>query len=237
MLRIAFFSFLICISVAGYAQETIVENGKYAPGINEEYHVLKSNPNIKHGLYRAFYNRKTVIATGMYTQGKKSGTWHFYNNVGKVVQHYNFDTNKAFFLVNNELPANLIQYEFLPKPADTDSLTLPVKIGGVLYGYLPYINKFKVKNTVEYVQGSLYGILEILVSPAGRLAECKLLVRAKVWKNNQWLPDIIDSYLLNPELLSDDDKTFAPGTVNKQQVSSTIYIYCTIKPNGRIAID
>ncbi|MEO6522130.1 MAG: hypothetical protein ABIN91_10665 [Mucilaginibacter sp.] len=236
MLRIVFLSSLICISVAAYAQETIIEKGKYSPWITEEYHVLKNATNIKHGTYRAFYNKKTVIAAGIYVQGKKAGMWHFYNSSGKVVQHYNFDTQQPLLLVNNELPPNLIQYEFLPKPADTDSLTLPVKIGGVLYGYLPYINKFKVKNNKEYVEGSLYGILEILVSPAGRLAECKLLVRAKVWKNNQWLPDIIDSYILNPELLSEDEKMFAPGTVNKQKVPSTIYIYCTIKSNGRIAI-
>jgi len=236
MRRAVLLTLLMCISLSIYAQETILETGKYAPGITEQYHVLKSDPKIKHGIYQAFLNKKTVIASGMYNQGKKSGTWHFYNSAGKAIQHYNFDTNKPLYLVNDELPPNRVQYEFLPKPLDTDSLNLPIKIGGVLYGYAPYINKFKVKTKAEYVEGSLFGILQILVSPAGRLAECKLLIHAKIWKDNQWLPDVIDSYVLNSELLSEDDKLFVPGTVNKQAVPSTIFIYCSIKATGHIAI-
>lgn len=237
MSRIVFILLLVSVWLNGYGQETIIQQAKYAPGITETYHVLKTNPGIKNGIYQALYNKKIAIATGMYTNNIKTGMWHFYNTQGKVVQHYNFDKKQALLLVRDELPPNQIQYEFLPKPNDTDTLTLPVKIGGLAYGYLPYLNKFKVKNKLEYVEGSMFGILQILVSPSGRLAECVLLVKAKIWADNYWQIATIESYELKPELLSDDDKQFIPATVNGQFVPCTIYIYCNIAPSGRVSIN
>lgn len=235
MLRITLLSFFVILSCTAFGQETLTETGTYAPDITEVYHVLKADPKVKQGLYQAFYRKKTVIAMGMYNKGEKAGMWHYYNAAGKVIQHYNFDKQHLLYSIADELSPNQLQYEFLPRPADTDSLTLPVKVGGILYGYARYINKFKVQNNVQYVEGSMYGILQILVSPAGRLAECKLLIYAKIWKD-RWQTAIIDSYDLNPELLSADDKIFIPGTVNRQAVPATINIYCTIKPNGLVTI-
>jgi hypothetical protein len=235
MLRILLLFVLFSISLAGYAQDTLQVLDNYAPGVTQKYHVLKSSPNVKDGLYQAFFKRKTILASGPYRKGKRIGLWHFYNMSGKVIQHYNYNTNEPVFLAASELPADYMQYEFLPQPLNTDTLTLPIKIGGVLYGYLPYISKFKVKNDIEY-SGEMHGILQILVSPSGRLAECILLVKAKVWKVNMWQTDTIETYQLNPELLDEYDKQFIPATVNHQKVSSTIYIYCQIQANGRLSI-
>jgi hypothetical protein len=116
-------------------------------------------------------------------------------------------------------------------------VTRPERIGGILYGYAPYLKMFKVQDqTSSFLSGSAYGIIELLVSPYGRLAECKLFVKAKVWQDDKIVETVIDTYNLDTELLSEDDKIFMPATVNHQNTSVTIYLICNIKANGLLSL-
>lgn len=236
MIRYTIILLFLGISFNGFAQEITSLSNTYAPNITEKYHALKSDMNIKQGLYQAFYKHKTLVATGMYTQGKRTGTWHFYDHLGRIIQHYNYDRKQFMYAIQEDTTANVIQYEFVPKPGATDSLTLPYKVGGLLYGYLPIIKKFKVKDASLYYTGSVFGVLELLISPNGLLAECKLTVKTRKYIDGQLYGVPADSYLLNIDLLNQEDKEFVPATVNHKNISSTIYLYCNIANNGLISV-
>jgi len=76
----------------------------------------------------------------------------------------------------------------------------------------------------------VYAVLQLLISPIGRLAECKLLVKSKASQRT------IDTYVLNNELLSEDDRAFVPASINHENTLANIYILCKIQSNGHISI-
>ncbi|RKR83647.1 hypothetical protein BDD43_3859 [Mucilaginibacter gracilis] len=236
MLRSVLLFCLLSTTLSVYAQETIELSNNYSPDIIQKYHAFKDNRDIKHGAYQAFYKKKTVVASGLYTQGKRTGVWHFYDIKGNITQHYNYDKNQLLYVTDEDPTGNFTKYEFIPKPAATDSVTFPIKIGGLLYGYQPYLKMFRVDEVNLYNPASVYAVLEILVTPFGQLAECKLMVKTKVMVNFQIQETNVATYLLNNDLLSPEDKQFLPASVNRQPVSSTIYIYCNVQSNGRISI-
>src|ERR1700712_4650926 len=143
MLRSVIILIILSIPFTGYAQQTDLISNKYAPGVTEIYHVLKTNGNIKQGLYQVFYKRKILIASGYYTQNKRSGIWYFYNIAGLAVQRYNYDKKRPLALGMEDTSSNIINYNIVNIPQNTDSVSIPVRIGGIFYGYLPYIKKFK----------------------------------------------------------------------------------------------
>jgi hypothetical protein len=238
MLRTILIAILISLSLSGYAQETIADYNKLSPGVTEEFHVLKSDHKIKNGPYKAFYNKKILIASGNYSNNKRTGVWYFYNSMGHEIQQYDFDQKKLISGTVHELTEDFLSYEFLPKVNDSDSVIFPIKVGGLFYGYLNYVNKFKVKTDAENSENTRqHGVLQMLVSPGGRLAECTLLIKGRVLINYRPQTATIDKYQLDPELLSEDDKLFIPAKVNGVNVAVTIYIYCYIKSNGKIQIN
>lgn len=229
MLRITLFFILLSVAYESRAQETIVVTDKIGRDMSAKYHVLKSNPAVKQGLYQALYKKKTVVALGNYEQDKQTGIWHFYDPAGKIVQRYNYSTQKLTYLAPDDTASYTIQYAFDNKLTDTDHITKPIRVGGVFYGYLPYLKSFKIEQTGLAPQ-SLYGVLQLLISPIGRLAECKLMIKTKLRDH------VIDRYQLNGELLKDDDRLFIPATINGENVSSTIYILCKISSNWNVSI-
>lgn len=88
----------------------------------EKYQVLKSNPNIKQGKYTlsvrssgkilstGFYNNNRrdgiwhdynlkdyVIVEGRYTNGRKTGEWSYYGKLWKVMNKFDYDSNRLTF--------------------------------------------------------------------------------------------------------------------------------------------
>ena len=73
------FALLIsCIST--FAQD-VKEITRIGPNYVEEYYVLKSDKNIKHGRYRQLTSKleRIVITNGYYNYGKKDSIWTFYH--------------------------------------------------------------------------------------------------------------------------------------------------------------
>lgn len=110
------------------AQETVVvKNNPKRSAYAEEYSVLKSDRNVKHGAYKkiATYSNK-VIEEGNYKNGKKdglwtqysfsgkvfikgsytddvpTGVWEYYDQSGKLQQQYDHTNNTMVFIANPE---------------------------------------------------------------------------------------------------------------------------------------
>jgi hypothetical protein len=117
--RILLFFILLSFAQAGYGQAIVAVSNKYTPEITEQYHVFKDKDTVRQGLYQAFYKKHTIIASGAYNKGKRSGIWHFFDINGKLTQHYDYDKKQFAYIGPEDSTADVIKYVFLPKPADT----------------------------------------------------------------------------------------------------------------------
>lgn len=232
MLQLRIFLILLLITVAqiSIAQETVELSAYHSGGITEKYNVLKSNRKIKQGLYQQITRKNSAIVSGAYDQNKRVGIWHFYDKDGKVNELYNYTTKKLLYEAPVDSARDYIEYIFDKKIVRTDTATKPIRIGGTWFGYLPYIKLFKIDPASFYTSAPIRAFLQMLVSPGGRLSECKLIVQLK--SNNA----IVDTYVLNNDLLDDLDKEFVPATVNHQPVVATISVLVKINDNWTIGL-
>ncbi|WP_167856923.1 energy transducer TonB [Hymenobacter aquaticus] len=70
------------LPLVSFGQETKQVNVKSQnPWQREEYSVLKSDPKVKHGLYRGYVGgaREVLAMEGYYTNGQKDSLWTLYN--------------------------------------------------------------------------------------------------------------------------------------------------------------
>ncbi|OCX53460.1 hypothetical protein BEL04_03930 [Mucilaginibacter sp. PPCGB 2223] len=229
--RLIFTFILLLISAQlCLAQETIELSTYHGGGITEKYNTLKSDRKIKQGLYQQITRKNTAIVSGVYDHNKRVGIWHFYDKDGHVNELYNYTTQKLLYEAPVDSTHDYIEYIFDKKTTRKDTVTKPVRIGGTWFGYLPYIKLFKVDPLNFYGSVTIRAFLQILVSPGGRLSECKLIVQLK--NNNA----ILDTYLLNNDLLDEYDKQFVAATINRQPVVSTISILVKINPDWSISL-
>jgi hypothetical protein len=220
---------LFCIGQC-LAQDVVERKNKLTELVNEKFQtVIQTHKQIKQGVYHAFYNKKTVIASGTYTDDKKTGMWHFYDQRGRLLQNFNYDTNRLQYEAPEDSTSN-IMYRVDEFIRDTDRVTKPIRLGGRYYGYVPYLRTFKLPegfNNSAY-WGHCTVMLEILVSPLGRLADCTAHVRYA--GSDKDLAEVS----INPALISDEDKQFVPATLNRKPVSSRILIGCYITRDDEI---
>jgi hypothetical protein len=208
-----------------FSQETIEKKNRLTDEVTERFHVLKNNEQIKEGLYQALFKRKLAVASGKYTQGKKTGVWYFYNNKGTVVQIYNYDKDSLRYESREDTTSSL-RYLIDKVISDTDKVTKPIKVGGRYYGYLPYLGLYKIPfNPYEYGTFDLAAVVELLISPLGRLAEYKVHLFSPY---NNYNPITT----MDIRLFKEEDRKFIPATYNGKPVLSRIIISCRVTIDG-----
>lgn len=222
LILITLFYILNCL-----AQETVKRKNYLLPSVTEIYEVLKANDSVKQGLYQAFFKRKIVLASGAYVNNKKSGVWHFYDTDGKLIENYNYTNLNLQYEQRMDSATNRhIVYAFDAKYTDTDRLTRPVKPGGRCYGYIPFLQLFYLPENLDSINTTLYvGIVELVISPYGRLADIKIHIKSS-----------FDEYITDysPELVNEEDREFIPATINRQPIISRIFVRCRLTYDGRL---
>jgi hypothetical protein len=228
--KTAFIIFILILAGRCFAQETVKKKNKLTSSVTEIFQVLKTNDSIKSGLYQAVYKSKIALASGLYTQNKKTGVWHFYDTQGNLIENFNYDTHSlAYEQPMDSLTNREIIYAFDNKFADTDHVTRPVKPGGRSYGYIPYLRIFQLPQSMADISPAQYiGVLEILVSPGGRLADFKIHIKSAY-------SEYITTF--SPELIDEEDKIFIPATLNRQPIISRIFVKCRLTDSGQLDID
>jgi len=180
---------------------------------------------MRNGPYKALFRRKTVIASGNYTNGKKTGIWNFYGTDGKLAQTFNYDSNSFSYVARLDTGSDL-QFMFDEKLKKTDTVTRPLKIGEPYYGYIPYVTIFRLPFETFDVNTDLFeATVELLISPMGRLAEYKVHLVSPFYQYDHTIN-------LDVNLFSDEDKTFVPATLNHKPILSRIIIKCSVTNNG-----
>jgi hypothetical protein len=209
--------------------ETIKQKNRITQSVTEIFNVLKADRETKQGIYQAVYNRNTALASGLYGNNKRKGMWHFYDTNGNLVENFNYDNGTLTY----EEPMNAhneyrIAYAFDKKYTDSDVVTKPIKPGGRCYGYIHYLTIFELPNSFADVDLSRYSaILELLVSPGGRLADIKVHIRSST-----------DEYIteMSTELVDEEDRIFIPATMNRQPILSRIFLRCRLTLDGALDV-
>jgi hypothetical protein len=214
-----------------YAQDTIKKKNRLTASVVENFFVLKSDKQTKQGLYQAVYKRNIPLASGKYINNKRVGIWHFYDLNGTLVENFNYDGNLLLYEKPDDiLSETKIQYGFdVDSIKNTDILTKPIKIGGRYFGYIPYLKIFKLSDDYIGTDPRLFmAILELLISPGGRLADFKVHIKSQ---------DSERITTFSTDLFDLQDKIFAPATVNNKPVISRIFVRCRLTDVGELDVD
>ncbi len=218
------FSF-ICVTNC-FSQEIIEKKDRLNDNVTEKFEVLKDNEQIKSGHYQALYKRKTPVAMGNFTKGKITGLWRFYDPKGKLMQIYDYDKDLLKYEAPEYTATSDFWYIIDKEISDTDKITKPLKAGGRYYGYLPYLGLYKIPfNPYEYGTPGCVAVVELLISPLGRLAEYKVRAVCSVFDYDQTIS-------MDVKLFKEEDKKFIPATYNGEPVLSRILIKCRITDSG-----
>jgi hypothetical protein len=187
--------------------------------------VLRSDPQKKVGPYTVFLRRRILLVKGNYSNGKKSGLWQFFDLSGRVDERYNYDQKKYTF----EGPfyeSPDFKYLFDDSLKMGDRLTRPLKIGGIYFGFIPYLNIFRVPfETYNIDTDAFMAYIELLISPMGQLADYNIRLVSNYYQYDQ-------TFNMATSLFSKEDRTFVPATLNGMPVMSRIIITCYITPRG-----
>jgi len=225
----------IVLFIAGFflatscpAQALREKTNRLTDSVSEVYHVLKTNKYIKHGLYQALFQHFQPVATGMYENDKKVGTWRFYDPKGKLMQTYDYSTRLARFEAPEDTTSNL-RYLLDKDLKPGDKATKPIKTGGRYFGYLNYLQLFNLpeayKDHPEVELNEVKTTVELLISPGGRLADYKVHI------NNGAQDNVIK---MNTNLPNEEDRMFTPATLNGEPVACRIIIRAYITEKGHL---
>jgi hypothetical protein len=180
-----FILFCFCCAAGCFAQDTITKRNRLSDSVVAHFHVLKTNPEIKEGPYLVFLKRKTLLVRGNYKNGKKSGVWQFFDVRGRLNEKYNYD-NKMFTYEAPLYSSGDFSFLFDDSLKIGDRLTRPLKIGGVYYGFIPYLNIFKVPfDTFDIDTDAFEADIELLISPMGQLADYNIRLVSPYYNYDQ----------------------------------------------------
>ena len=208
-----------------FSQQVVERKNKLTSSVTERYHaIIEAKKEVKQGLYQAVLS-KSAVASGAYTNDKRTGTWHFFDTKGNVIEHYNYDTNTLIYEAPEDSTSNF-RYFVDKKLNPGDRVNKPVKIGGRYFAYLPYLKAFKLPSGVPNNGREPYNIkLELLISPYGRLADYKI----HLFVNGDELIQYVD-----PDIFTDEVKAFIPATLNNEPVTCRIFIQCYLNAYDEI---
>lgn len=210
---------------ATLAQETVERSHKVNAHITEKLTVLKSDKSTRHGLYQMVYNKTYALASGRFDHDVKTGLWRFFGTDGHLLQNYDYTKKELQYEAPEDTTSNL-RYFVDKQLADTDRTTKPIKIGGRYFGYLPYLKLFRLPaNLMDISREASIAVVELLVSPGGRLAYFKTTI---------YSGNFSKTFNMNVNVLNEEDKVFTPATVNGEPISCRILMKCFIDDDGTL---
>ncbi|MEB0262724.1 hypothetical protein [Mucilaginibacter sp. 10B2] len=211
------------------AQDTVEIKRKISTDVTEVYKVLAKDVNTRQGLFKALYKGKIPVASGLYVNDKKIGLWKFTNRDGVTVQTYDYSNNRLFYEAKEDTTSRL-RYFVDKELKEGDKVTKPIKIGGVFFGYLPYLTLFTLpKEFKEIDRDAVIATVELLISPGGRLADYK--VNLMQYANVEPFKTIN----MNIKLPDPADLVFTPATLNGEAIACRVIIRCVV--NSRLHLD
>jgi len=171
-----------------------------------------------------------MIASGNFKNGKHTGIWQFFDPRGRLVEKYDYDKNN-FTYIAPIYARSYLSYLLDDTLKKGDRVTRPLKIGGVYYGFIPYVSLFQVPfATFDVNTAAFEANIELLISPLGQLANYTVRLSSQYYEYDQ-------TFNIDVHLFDEADRTFLPATLNGRPVMSRIIIKCVVNPDGKLDFD
>ena len=85
---------------------------------NETFFVLKADKTTKHGMYKKFSYKNTLLIKGFYKQGLKDSIWECYNFDGQISLKYDYSKNELLFYKPGD---KVRKYKFINETENADT--------------------------------------------------------------------------------------------------------------------
>ena len=225
---ITLFTILLLYLNTGFAQETVVRKHHLTDQITERISVLKSDKSTRQGIYQAVTEKNIAVASGNFDNDKKVGVWHFYDLQGHLLQNYDY-TKKTLLFEAPEDTTSSLRYFVDKTLTDSDRTAKPIKAGGRYFGYIPYLKVFKLPNDLMGISRNVsYAVIELLVSPGGRLADFKVHLFSGLNYHRV--------FTMSTDMPNEEDKIFTPATLNGEPIGCRIMMRCWINNEGGLEL-
>jgi hypothetical protein len=176
-------------------------------GMIEHATELRTKRYVKNGLSEIKAG-KTLVATGLYKEGKRYGRWRFFKTSDTVDQIYNYTTKK----VEYSLSRPDFSYE-IDSLKNSDQVIYPVKIGGSYFAFFFLWKQYTPPHDLRPYKGIHKAYLIFHINEKGILTKYETKVTSSVYNKTSEIK------LKN---LREEDFDFMPAIVNGKPVASKI---------------
>lgn len=213
------------MSLLVLAQEVIKKRKHINDTWDAEYEVLASDKKIKNGIFTVINTlNKKALAVGKYVNNQQRGNWLYYDMNGNLVQRYNFDTKKITF--DNPLMFDNATYKFPFELSISDSVSIPIKIGGFFYGFDFLISTTNNQALMYALRANMedYKMIHYLhIDENGKLINWETSIKSP--NNEQKFKNSIDE-------LDNEQRLFSPAIYNEKPIPCVMMFALSLKNNS-----
>ena len=178
---------------------------------NETFFVLKSDKSIKHGAYKKFSYKNTLLIKGLYKQGLKDSIWECYNFDGQISLKYDYSKNELLFYKPGD---KVRKYKFINETenADTTLDRPPIFLGGddAFTSDIVKNLRYPVEALENGISGKVY--VSFVVDKKGKTSNYKIekplgygldmeSLRVLKLQPDNWLPAIQNGQAIDIEVI------------------------------------
>jgi len=178
---------------------------------NETFFVLKSDKTTKHGMYKKFSYKNTLLIKGFYKQGLKDSIWECYNFDGQISLKYDYSKNELLFYKPGD---KVRKYKFINETenADTTLDRPPIFLGGddAFTSDIVKNLRYPVEALENGISGKVY--VSFVVDKKGKTSNYKIekplgygldmeSLRVLKLQPDNWLPAIQNGQAIDIEVI------------------------------------
>jgi len=201
MKKILLFTTLLFVgnSFTSFSQEVstkkITKRVKGLKNTIQEYSVIKSGKNVKHGAYKEFY-KKELVVDGSYKNGKKDGFWTYRSPDDSYVQKGVFKEGERVGKWEGVLKGKEVYSSFYAEDSKLDTLKQfnfkGELVASFIYnkdedkgeGFVKYNTEFMLKYTTYSHTQDYHGVVKILYPNGSTFQEKKYDKGKLVWASD-----------------------------------------------------
>ncbi|MES2268105.1 MAG: hypothetical protein V4520_15190 [Bacteroidota bacterium] len=159
---------LLLAPLAVVAQDKLVKK-KVSLNLTEQYHVSATNKELREGLYMVTDAEGGAVVRGKYGNGKKIGTWFFYDPNNKLVQQYDYNNSKLLYTTQDS--GSFIKMDYSVNAPNGKAVEAPIKIGGTTLAFLSFYNSKDIPPTILKEKSDIAVKYTIKVDPTGQIGD------------------------------------------------------------------
>jgi hypothetical protein len=207
---------LLLAPLAAMSQDNVVKK-KISLNLTEEYHVSAADKNQRQGLYMVKDADGDAVVRGKYENGKKVGTWFFYNPNNKLAQQ--FDYNAGKLLYTDQDSGSYVKTDYSVSAPDKAEVQPPVKIGGTTLAFLAFFNSKDIPATILKEKSDVNVKYTVSVDESGQIQS--------VWADYE-SAGTTERKKLGLRSNSSGLLDFIPAKVDGKAVKSTVVLATTL---------